>query len=84
MQRIFVHSCRSRSRLAMKLRSFLADAIEIILRSNKQLPMGDRRGGIAFIVEGILADDVESAVALEDLGDAVVIGDVDVAIGQDR
>src|SRR5437879_5370591 len=64
--------------------SLLADAIKLMQRPHKNLPLRYGRRRVALITERVAAHDVELPVALEDIGDAVIVGQIDVPVGEDR
>src|SRR5437899_1697351 len=72
-----------RSSLGLGL-SLFTDAIQVIHRANENLPVRDRRRSVAFIAQRITAHDIELSVPREDVGDAHVIAEVNVPVGEDR
>jgi hypothetical protein len=62
----------------------LADAIQMTQRADENLPLRNRGGCAAFVAKRIAAHDVQGAVGFQDIGDSVVVGQIDVSVGKDR
>src|SRR5690348_15227200 len=62
--------------------SFLADAPEAVVGANEDVAVGDGWGGVAGVAEGVAGEELEGGSGLEDVGDAVVVGEVEAAVGE--
>src|SRR3954465_4572511 len=61
-----------------------ANAPQVAVGANEDLAVGDGWGRETGCAEGVAADHFKAGACLEDIGDAVVVGQVEMSVGDHR